>query len=104
MPLLKLSERIRSERSDFDNLMKIREEERIRNERAAQLTEEERKRKLKSTIFITVISIVGPFIIAGLVAVGNGNSFVSGVLGLLNIIKWIIIVAVILIIIALVSK
>jgi hypothetical protein len=104
MPTTKLSERIRKERTDYDNLMMWQEEDRRNREREAKLAGEERTRRLNKRIIIIISSIVGPFILAGLIAVGNGHSFESGVTALLNVIVWILIVAVILIVIALFSK
>lgn len=98
MVTTKLSDRIRQEKAAYDNQMRKNEEDRIARERAAKIAEEERIRRLHRKILIIVSSIVGPFILAGLIAVANGNSFESGVAMLFSVIVWIVIIIVIFII------
>ena len=100
----KLSDLIRQERTAYDNQMRKNEEDRIARERAAKLAEEERIRKLNRKILIIISSIIGPFILAGLIAVGNGHSFESGVIVLFSVIKWIVIIAIILLVIGMFSS
>lgn len=100
----KLSERIRQERTQYDNQVRQQEEDRLNRERAAKFAAEQKAKKLQRQIIIVISSIIGPFILAGLIAVGNGNSFESGVIMLFSILKWIIIVLVVLLVIGLISK
>ena len=100
----KLSERIRLERSIYDNQVRQQDIDSRNRERAAKIAAEEKAKKLQKQIIIIISSIVGPFILAGLIAMGNGHSFESGVIMLFLILKWIIIVLVILLVIGLISK
>lgn len=99
----KLSERIRQERTQYDNQVRQQDEDRRNREQAAKIAAEQKAKKLQRQIIIVISSIIGPFIIAGLVAVGNGYSFEYGVEILFSVIKWVVIVAVILIIIGMLS-
>lgn len=104
MATSKLSEFIRQERTQHDNLERKRDEDRLNREKAAKIAAEKKAKKLQRQIIIVISSIVGPFILAGLIAVGNGHSFESGVIMLFSILKWIIIVLVVLLVIGLISK
>lgn len=63
----------------------------------------EKTRKLKRKILIIISSILGPFIIAGLIAVMNGHAFVDGISVIFSIIGYIILIAIIILLLGLFS-
>ena len=58
----------------------------------------EKTRKLKRKTLIIIISILGPFIIAGLIAVMNGHDFVDGISVIFSIVGYIILIAIIILV------